>query len=394
MMRLLIIIFFVGTFSLSHAQLIRIGLLTSLKSTSLTIKTGKGFYRILADTIDLGRLSVNEQINIRTESDGSMTIYGGLGTAANIRELKILSDTLDASFILTSQRPASKTHTYKGSIEIVNAKGRLRMVNLVEMNNYLAGVVETEGGGGKPKEYYKVQAVMSRTFAVENIKRHERDGFSLCDDVHCQAYYNMQRFTPQIEAAVRETTGELLVTKDFKPVNAFFHANCGGQTSDASYVWNTPVSYCESFIDTFCMKTKQATWEKLISKKEWTDFLVNEYAFPIDDPILGPQAYAFVQPQRMAFFVHPALGIPLRDIRMKFKLKSSFFDVSLAGDQVRLRGRGFGHGVGLCQEGAMEMARKGYDYKQIALFYFKDVQVINYNDWQFFNQLFTKMEAY
>lgn len=391
-MRLLIVLFMVGFNSMTFAQVIRIGLLTSVKSTSATVKSGGGFFRVLADTVDLGRLSINELMTVKCNSGGTLLISGHKGDLDGIQKLRVLSDSLDAYFILASQTPSSKTHKYKGSLELINSNGRLRMVNVVEMNHYLAGVVETEGGGGKPKEYYKVQAVMSRTFAVENIKRHEKDGYSLCDDVHCQAYYNMQRFTPQIETAVWETSGELLVTADFVPVNAFFHANCGGQTSDASYVWNTPVSYCEPFIDTFCVQTKQAKWEKLISKKEWTDFLIREYAYPINDPILGPQAYSFVQPQRMAFFVHPALGIPLRDLRTKFNLKSSFFDVSLQGDQVKLSGRGFGHGVGLCQEGAMEMARKGYDYEQIARFYFKNVQLINYTDWQYFNQGFAGME--
>lgn len=227
---------------------------------------------------------------------------------------------------------------------------------------------------------------MSRTYAIENLRRHEKDGFNLCDDVHCQAYYNMQRFTPSIETAVKETDGEIMVDEEDQPVSGYFHANCGGQTSDASYVWNVPINSCQPFVDTFCIKTKQAKWVQFIPKSEWQKFLVESYGFPIDDPVIGPMAFNFEQEHRKAFFVHPALGIPLRDLRSQFKLKSTYFSVSDAGDKVKLEGRGFGHGIGLCQEGAMEMAKQGFTYRQIAMFYFNGVKIIDFHAWKFYNQ--------
>src|SRR5690606_24628586 len=96
--------------------------------------------------------------------------------------------------------------------------------------------------------------------------------------------------------------------------------------------------------------------------------------------------YEFIQDERKAFYLHPSLGIPLRDLREKFNLKSTFFSTSLVGDEIVIKGRGFGHGVGLCQEGAMNMARAGYSYEQIALFYFCNVSIIDYYRGQFFNQ--------
>ena len=86
--------------------------------------------------------------------------------------------------------------------------------------------------------------------------------------------------------------------------------------------------------------------------------------------------YNFDQVQRKAFFIHPSLGIPLRDLRKKFKLKSIYFSSHLDGDYIILEGRGFGHGVGLCQEGAMQMAKDGYSHSQIARFYFKITNTI------------------
>jgi stage II sporulation protein D len=72
----------------------------------------------------------------------------------------------------------------------------------------------------------------------------------------------------------------------------------------------------------------------------------------------------------MAFYLHPVYGIPLRDLREQFKLKSTFFDAVVVGSEVMLYGKGFGHGVGLCQEGAMQMAKKGYSFDQILQYYY------------------------
>ncbi|MCH2230680.1 MAG: SpoIID/LytB domain-containing protein [Crocinitomicaceae bacterium] len=225
---------------------------------------------------------------------------------------------------------------------------------------------------------------MSRTYALKNKRRHIKDGYELCDGVHCQAYHNKLKHTPEIREAVEATGGEVIVDYNNKLVTTYFSANCGGQTCDASYVWNNSVPYLSSFIDTFCIHTKQATWSKRISKHSWTTFLSKQYG--VTEAKYGDLIYNFDQDYRKAFFIHPSLGIPLRDLRKKFKLKSTFFSTELVGDQVVISGKGFGHGVGLCQEGAMGMAKSGYNYKQIAFYYFNRVKVIDYYKSQYFKQ--------
>src|SRR5690606_33642675 len=163
----------------------------------------------------------------------------------------------------------------------------------------------------------------------------------------------------------------------------YFFANCGGQTSESDFVWNEPVSYCRSIVDTFCIHSKQATWTKKIPKSEWRAYLINQFGFPVSDSLFGNYLYTFSQPKRHAFFLHPKLGIPLRDLRVQFKLKSTWFDCYPEGDYVVLNGKGFGHGVGLCQEGAMRMATYGYNYEQILKFYFTDIELYNYFHWLF-----------
>ncbi len=114
--------------------------------------------------------------------------------------------------------------------------------------------------------------------------------------------------------------------------------------------------------------------------------MINQFNYPIYDSVFGNLIYTFTQPQRMAFYHSPVLGIPLRDIREKFDLKSTYFSCFPDSNDVVVRGRGFGHGVGLCQEGAMKMARYGYNYLQIAQYYFPNAIIRNQYDDVFFRQ--------
>jgi stage II sporulation protein D len=125
-----------------------------------------------------------------------------------------------------------------------------------------------------------VQAVLSRTYISRNKKRHKKEGFLVCDDVHCQAYHNMLRYTPEIRDAIRETKGEVVVDSFGRMTEGFFHANCGGQTSPSEFERNQKINELNSVVDTFCIDTRQATWTKKIPKGTWRHFLVNQYNFP------------------------------------------------------------------------------------------------------------------
>ena len=370
-MKARIIFFFLTLTCWSNAQELRIGLLRSIEVKKIALSANQGVYSVYGDSINLGILGA-----IELELHSGMVRIKTNDTYQDFYCVHIVQDTLNSSFKIKSLLPTSRQHYYPDNLEVKSVDGRLNVVNLVNMDNYLSGVVESEGGGGRHLEYYKVQALMSRTYALKNEDRHHDEGFQLCDGVHCQAYHNMLRYTDAIKTAVQLTQNKVLVGPRDQLVTTYFSANCGGQVCDAGYVWNTSVPYVESFIDTFCIHTRQATWRTTINKRKWADFLNQEYG--VSEKKYGNYIYNFDQIERKAFFIHPSLGIPLRDLRQKFHLKSTFFSSYLNGDQVVLEGRGFGHGVGLCQEGAMRMAELGYGYSQIARFYFHNVQVIDF----------------
>jgi len=384
---LLIFFFLIGSFV--SAQQVRIGVFHSKKISQITLQVSSGEYRVFGDTTFLKTLHAEESMSVKTIINDVSISVDGVGFW-KFAKIFIVPSKNNSSLKYTTTHPVYKARIYDDGVELSTAKSKLKIVNIVDMEDYLSGVIESEGGGGKHLDYYKVQAVMSRTYALKNEKRHRKEGFQLCDGVHCQAYHKKLTHTPKIRQAVKETKGEVLVDARNKLVTSFFSANCGGQTNDASYVWNTSVSYIESFIDTFCIHTRQSTWTKKISKNAWKNFLKKQYN--VTEEQVGKLLYNFDQEQRKAFYIHPSLGVPLRDLRKKFKLKSIFFSTHLEGEFVVLNGRGFGHGVGLCQEGAMNMAKNHISYDRIARFYFKDVRVIDYYKELYFKQEFRALE--
>lgn len=377
-------IMFLCAWSVS-AQQLRIGVYRDYKMKKIVFAYNDGSYGIIADTTSFGSILPNEYIEVIGEGD-KVRLKMGVVDKGLYKKVILNENKFNSSITLNPKSPVQKPRKYKDDFEITSKGGELTLVNLVDMDNYLAGVVESEGGGGQNLEYYRVQALMSRTYVLKYINRHKKEGFSLCDRVHCQAYHNMMRFTPLIDEAIKTTQGMVMVDSVGNYVDTYFHANCGGQTCEPDNVWNNAIPYLNSFLDTFCIYTKQAVWEKRVAKTDWERFLVKEYHFPMYDSLWSSKLYTFEQDQRKAFYIDPALGIPLRDLRMKFNLKSTFFTTELDGQEVVIKGRGFGHGVGLCQEGAMKMAKYGYDYRQIALFYFPGLFILNYKDRDFFQQ--------
>lgn len=370
-----------------YGQEMSIGLYYGKTIKKIDFSYHDGTYAIYAGKDTLRAILPNEFISLRYTSDKLIEVREGVVVKGKYKEVRLVARNPDFHIRLDVKDPALKMRRYQGNFRITTTNKGMTVINEVTMNNYLGGVVESEGGGGKHIEYYKAQAVISRTYALKHKNRHKSDGYFLCDEVHCQAYLNALRFTPEIREAVHATNGVYMVdTVTGNKVDGYFHANCGGETSRSDYVWKENIPYLQPFKDTFCIHTAQANWEKRIPKSEWRTFLVNSYFFPIEDSVYRTMVDHFEQDTRKIFYLSPHLGIPLKDIRHHFKLKSTFFTVYPDGNDVVLKGRGFGHGVGMCQEGAMNMAIKGYDYQRILMHYFDGIRFENKLGTLFFEQ--------
>jgi stage II sporulation protein D len=272
---------------------------------------------------------------------------------------------------------------FSGSLSIISQAGKLKLVNSTSMDDYIAGVIQAEVGTGNGEEFQKMKAVICRTYALFNWGRHEQEGFNLCDKVHCQVYPGNTRHEP-IRKCVKETRGQVLVDDSLKLINPLFHSNCGGQTCNSEDVWNKPLPYLVSVKDPWCKNKPSYSWEKKIARKEWDTYLRKKFMFPSSDSLFFQKLIAFNQDDRKKYLIEDGFCIPLRTVREDWNLRSTFFTIQASGDFVVLKGRGFGHGVGLCQEGAMEMAKKGKSIKSILEFYYNGAYLVDLERIDFF----------
>lgn len=360
-----------------NAQLFDIKIFSKYNSSALTIYAQKGSYQVFANNNFTTSITSGQPISFKA-TGGAIDIYKSGVKIFSSDSILIQSRNTESAFKIKLNDRRVRSRQYEGNVTLINHNNSLKIINTIDMNRYLGGVIETEGGAHRPDEYYKVQAIISRTYALVHRKRHNNEGFNLCDGVHCQSYKSMVIHSPEVKEAVRQTADVVMVDTNGQMINGFFSANCGGQTSETDWVWNQKLSYLPSVKDTFCTKTWQANWTKKVEQTKWRDFLTEEYKFPANNPHYKKYLYHFDQPKRAVFYGPSELGIPLHELRTHFHLKSTFFSVRPEGRNVVLSGHGFGHGIGMCQEGAMEMAKSSFDYKKIIRFYFRPIRLIDY----------------
>jgi len=259
---------------------------------------------------------------------------------------------------------------FSGNLHCSSDLGIIVFINICDVEDYISGVVRAEGGL-KNIEYLKSQAVLTRTYVYRNFNRHMIDRYNLCDNTHCQAFNGISTDS-LVNRATVETKGMVVVAWDSTLIVPPFHSNCGGETSTAEGVWLSGLPYLKKVVDPYCTGSRNAVWRKSIPVSEWNTYLMNSGFSPgSNDPV----NYNFSQITRVDNYRVESFLLPFRKIRNDLNLRSSFFSVQTVGDSVVLKGRGYGHGVGLCQEGAMVMASKGFKFKQIIEFYFSGVIV-------------------
>ena len=258
---------------------------------------------------------------------------------------------------------------YSGDLQCFPDMGTLVFINISDIDRYISGVVRAEGGSGKNLEYFKTQAIIARTYMYRYFNKHIADRYNVCDNTHCQAFNGLSSDSLLNKAAL-ETKGLVILDKDSTLIISAFHSNCGGQTSSSDDVWLAVQPYLKSIVDPYCLNSKNATWRMSFSQNEWVNYLRKSgYTGKTDDP----SVFNFVQKSRLTDYNTGTFSIPLRTMRSDLNLRSTFFSVFAGSDSVVLSGKGYGHGVGLCQEGAMMMATKGFKYPEIIRFYYTGV---------------------
>ena len=297
---------------------------------------------------------------------------------------------------------------------IKDSYGTWTLIQKISFADYLKGVLPHEIGANSPLEALKAQAVIARTWAIYNSNRFEADKFHLCITTQCQVY-KPSISNKNIEKAIIDTKNQVLVF-DGQPINAFYHASNGGISAPSSESWKmSDYPYLVSEFD-FITFEKKYLYPSIAQRDELEYFLKgdknnffgkNHYLFRWKRKVSQNEILNLLQKNSLSFKNSEIVDLkvlkrgasgrviklqisqnyPMKkitlvkdDIRKSLKfLPSNLFIIDKLNDNFWVfTGGGFGHGVGLSQSGAIEMAKIGYSYQKILKRYYKKTKISNF----------------
>lgn len=286
------------------------------------------------------------------------------------------------------------TYNYSkyGTISLLHKK--TGEVEQVKLDEYLCSVVSAEMPATFEQEALKAQAIVARTYTIYKILNKKHDNADICDDsTCCQAWISKddrlakweenQRESnwQKICSAVNETSGKI-ITYENKPIDAFFHSNSGGITEVPVNVWGgTGYPYLQS-VETSGENTyTQYASEVTLSQEELINKLKEKYSdisidFTNSEDIKILEYTESTRVKTVKFGNHEISGVEARTL---FGLKSTNFEISRDGNNIKFSVKGYGHGVGMSQTGADSMAKNGSRAEEIIKHFYTGVEITEVN---------------
>jgi len=268
---------------------------------------------------------------------------------------------------------------------------RENITHTMSLEEYVLGVVSAEGSMEDQPEALKALAIAARTYALKNIRRHKGQGYDFCSTTHCQRFVavegvDLAHSRMPIASAVRDTAGLVLLDDEGHVAESYFGASCGGMTANLQTLWGVHAPpYLQGVRDEYCVSSPHHTWTDVISSDELAQALRSDSRTDVGGKIHGliitkrdqtdraevitieGERQRAISGWEFKLVVGRALGWNL--------LKSSRFSITRSGSNFVFHGGGFGHGLGLCQEGSHVMAEQGFNYRQILTKYFPGTTV-------------------
>lgn len=346
---------------------------SSVRSSGVMVQIGL-FSRVTRINIggksDFKVLSKNKAVNFSAGNYSVVATKEGLQVGRKFFSPKV--EIISPDYISINGRG------YRGSIVLEkNSRDRFTVINQVDLEEYLYGVMLPEISPNWPEETLKAQAVISRTYILRNLNKHSAQGFSLCDSVHCQVYRGLAGEDPRTNKAVDTTRGEILVYND-EPIDAFFHSTCGGYTEKPSNVWGSPSDpeYLQGVKCNFCEDDPRYYWEHTLNKNKIASVL-RKKGYPIEK-VKKIEVYKKGNGGRISKLEitdgrgkkHILLANQFRIFFNPENQRSTFVEIKAYSDAYQFKGKGWGHGVGLCQWGARGMGLKDHSYQEILRYYY------------------------
>lgn len=260
----------------------------------------------------------------------------------------------------------------QNELEIQAREGFLLLTLKMPLEQYVAAVLQGESAGFKSDEALKAMAVAARTYAVHFGSRHKVEGFDFCDTTHCQDV-RLGAESERIRAATAATAGELLWYQG-QPAATYYHRSCGGEIEDSRALESDlQAPYLRRHGDEYCVRVPDE-WHVQISKSDLSRAIGRQVT-----------TVAIIERSdsgRVQKLVLNGRSVTATDFRLAIgrtlgwdKVRSDLYEEQDLGDAISFRGRGQGHGVGLCQTGADVMGQEGHTYRDILAYYYPGTSI-------------------
>lgn len=355
-------------------------LLCSLISTahgavpSVKVLIGKSLKKVVVEGLDLHKTVHIQRKSQQYLGRKSIAFNCDPGKARVLKSSPLLVASLSSPTGLISWGK----HKYQGELHLVSnpQKKNCDLVNSIPLEAYITTLLAKEMNGTWPVEALKAQAVAARTYAYDRLKK-PHNLYHLESSEKDQVSGTFFDVTDKTLKAAKETEGEILVGPSGKIAPAFFHSKCGGKTLRPDQVWGGVEEGYRSVPCTFCQNTGMKDWNHRLQNRKLTQMvdqvLKKYYADEMRDSQIRLMPDSMANSELRLYAgdrLHIIKKSYLRNLAGRELLPSNNFVMSMKNGNVHVEGQGYGHGVGLCQLGALELAKRGYDYRQILSFYF------------------------
>ncbi|WP_168190069.1 SpoIID/LytB domain-containing protein [Caloramator sp. E03] len=343
---------------------------------------------------------VSNSIEIILNGDykvGDNIIQSGTSHFLNINNNKINMDGVDYdSILITPQNNTNtltlkvgmKVYNYLGAFEFIVRSGSILPINIINVEDYLKGVVPYEMSNSFPIEALKAQSVAARNYALSNKGKHSDKGYDLCDTTDCQVYRGYNPSYSNVIKAVEDTKGMILLYND-EFVEGYYSASDGGYTEASINIWSANKDYLKTKLDEFDnelwpygdVNLKSSDIDLKLKSK---GYLKQEYNFVrIDLDSIKKYDSGRISSIEVVYKdingVEQKLAFTKEKARTFLSLPSSLYDVTydINTDTYTFKGKGNGHGVGMSQIGAKNRAIAGQTYDSILNFYYDGTYLLN-----------------
>ncbi|MBI5416735.1 SpoIID/LytB domain-containing protein [Candidatus Poribacteria bacterium] len=331
------------------------------------------------------KITIDSESDIKIKSTNFEKIFHKhMDISFDNNTLKINNEIILPPVLITVVNPQAllcfNKKNYRGNFILEPEQNKLQLINRTNIEEYLYGVLRSEIPSNWHEEAIKCQIIAARTYALFKKKQNKNKKYHLEATTNSQVYSGFENESFSTNKLVDLTKG-IIMTYNHEPIEAIYHSSCGGFTEDAQDIWGTYIPYLQGVYSDYCRNSPKYKWEKIIGYKEITHVLYKNDQ--IYSRINNVQIGKTTKSRRVITIIcidenKSKHEISTKNFRLWFganEMPSTLFTIKNKTDEVIFEGRGFGHGVGLCQMCMKKMAEDGKNFHDILSYFYRNINI-------------------